>query len=86
MSALQATTRGVSGAPPLAQPKALALRRPGGFDPAPDALGWLAQALVAELGVVDARHLDVDIDAVEQRSGDALLVLGDTCRSYRYIP
>jgi hypothetical protein len=37
-------------------------------------VGWLAQALAAQFLVVDARHVDVDVDAVEQRAGDALLV------------
>src|SRR5262245_56694100 len=39
--------------------------------------GGLAQPLAAELLVVDARHVDVDVDAVEQRSRDALLLARD---------
>jgi hypothetical protein len=33
--------------------------------------------LVSQLLVVDAGNLDVDVDAVEQRAADALLVAGD---------
>jgi hypothetical protein len=50
--------------------KTLALDLPGRFYASAHALGGLAQALVAELLVLDARHFDMDIDAVQQGSGD----------------
>ncbi len=34
-------------------------------------------ALIREFLVIDAGHFDVDVDAVQQRSADALLVAGD---------
>ena len=42
-----------------------------------DDAGGFAGALVAELVVFHPRDLNVDVDAVEQRAGDAFLVLGD---------
>ena len=57
--------------------KALALALAGRFDPLAHGLGRFARRAVAELLVIHPRHLDVDVDAVQQRAGDALLVLGD---------
>jgi hypothetical protein len=42
-----------------------------------DVCGGLALAAVGALIVIYAWHLDMDIDAVEEGTGDALLVLGD---------
>src|SRR5690348_10768903 len=40
-------------------------------------LGALALAPVGQLLVLHARHLHVDVDAIQQRTADALLVAGD---------
>ena len=48
-----------------------ALDLPGGLHPRLDGGGILRSAVFAQLLVLDARHLDVDVDAVEQRAGDA---------------
>jgi hypothetical protein len=42
-----------------------------------------AHAPDAELVVVDARDLDVDVDAVQQRSRDAFLIFSDGWRRSR---
>ncbi len=60
--------------------KPLALDLAGSFDAFLDCRGWLAQALVAQFIVFYARHLNVDVDAVEQGAGDALLVFRDDAR------
>jgi hypothetical protein len=39
--------------------------------------GWFALARARKLLVVDARHVDVDVDAVKQWPADALLVARD---------
>ena len=59
------------------------LPRPRRLDPRPDRRRWLAAALVAELLERDARDLDVDVDAVEQRAGEPLLVAADDHRAAR---
>ncbi len=43
-------------------------------DPLADGAGRLALARARQLLVVDARHVHMDIDPVEQRAADALLV------------
>ena len=57
--------------------KKLSLALAGSFHPRLDGGGGFPQTTVAELVVFYMRHLDVDVNAVEQRSRDALLVLGD---------
>jgi len=52
----------------------------GGFHPLLDSRGRLSQALVAQLLILDARHIDVDVNAVEQGARDAFLVLGNDTR------
>ena len=54
----------------------VALDLASGFDTQTHRLRRLAQATVAELVVLHARYFDVDVNAVQQRAGDALLVLG----------
>jgi hypothetical protein len=39
--------------------------------------GGLTQALVIQFLILNQRYLDVDVDAVEQGTGDALLVFGN---------
>src|SRR5438552_2939277 len=60
------------------EPLSLALA--GGFHSCSDGGGRLALALVGELFVFDAWHLDVDVYAVEEGAGEALLVAGYHCR------
>jgi len=50
---------------------------PGGLHAPADRCAGLANPVAAELLVVHARHLDMDVDAVQQRTRDAFLVLGD---------
>jgi hypothetical protein len=38
--------------------------------------GRLAQAVTAELLVIQARHFDMNINAIQQRPEDALLIFG----------
>jgi hypothetical protein len=66
-----------------AQPRAAeapCLHDAGGGDPRADGQRRLALALAAQLLVVDTRHVHVDVDPVEQRAGDALLVARDDRR------
>jgi hypothetical protein len=49
--------------------EAVALDLAGGLDTRLDDRRRLAQALVGELLELDAGHLDVDVDAVEQEAG-----------------
>jgi hypothetical protein len=55
----------------------LALALAGDFDAAADGPGCFALALVGELVVGDAGDFDMNVNAVEQGAGDALLVAGD---------
>ena len=55
----------------------LPLALAGSLDARLDGGGGLAQALVGELPVLDARHLDVDVDPVQQGTGNARPVLMD---------
>jgi len=57
--------------------KACPLSLPGCFHPVADGRAWLAQAVVGQLVVLDAGHLDVNVDAVQQRPRDTLLVAAD---------
>ena len=59
-----------------AESKAL-LDATGGLDPLADLRRRLTETVVGELLVLNSRDLDVDVDAVEQGTGDALLVAGD---------
>ncbi len=52
----------------------------GGFHPLLDSRGRLFQALVAQFLILDTRHLNVDVNAVEQGARDAFLVLGNDTR------
>ena len=61
----------------LAFQEAPALEIAGGFNALLDGLRRLAQAVIAELVVFHAGHLDMDVDAVHERAGDAFLVAGD---------
>ena len=60
--------------------EAFALALAGGFDALAHRFGWFAGSPVAELLIFDARDFDVDVDAIHQRAGDALLILGDSPR------
>ena len=85
MSALHWWRRSIDGAIRLAIlqwcavccQKAIPLALAGSLHPLLDRSGRLTQTLVAQLVILYAWHLDVDVDAVEQRAGDALLVFGD---------
>jgi len=78
MSALQVSD---GGRPSVPRAKRRRWRWRGGFDAPLDGRRRLTQAGVAEFLVCDARHFDVDVDAVEQRAGDALLVARDVVLS-----
>jgi hypothetical protein len=54
--------------------EALDLERSGQGDTLANGVRRLTQLLPKELLVVDAWHVHMDVDAVEQRTGDALLV------------
>ena len=45
-----------------------------------------AQPFLAELLEIDERYFDMDVDAVQQRAGDALLVAGDHAVSASAFP
>ncbi|MGE5123597.1 MAG: hypothetical protein ACM3H7_03710 [Acidobacteriaceae bacterium] len=47
--------------------EALALDFPGSYYPLLNHRRGLAQTIIAELFVFHARHLDVDVDAIQQR-------------------
>jgi hypothetical protein len=47
------------------------------FHPLLNDCGGLTQALVTQFLLLDTRHLDVDVNAVKQGTGDALLVFGN---------
>ena len=53
------------------------------LDACMDRRGWLPAAIVAELLKRDARDFDVNVDPVEQRAGEALLVAADHHRAAR---
>ena len=57
--------------------EAVELAVAGGLDTFADGFGGFDMAPVGEFFVVDARDLDVDIDAVEEGAADAFLVAGD---------
>jgi len=57
--------------------KSSILYLPRRLDAPSNRLAGLAEAVAAQLVVVHARHFDVDVDAVEQWSRDALLVFRD---------
>ncbi len=63
--------------------EALALRIAGALDALADRLRCLAQSVVRQLVVVDPRHLHVDVDPVQKRPADALLVSGHLGRGAR---
>src|SRR5579872_5943186 len=66
---------GVAGSAGSAEPGDLDVA--GRLDPGPDALRSLRLAGSGQLLVLDVRHLDVDVDAVEQRSRQTPLVAED---------
>ena len=55
----------------------LPLHTPRPLHPLPDSRARLAQPFAGQLVVVDARHVDVDVDTVEEGARDALLIAGD---------
>ena len=55
----------------------LALNPPRLLHSGPDRLRPFAQARVRQLEMIDSRHFDVDVDAVEQRAADPFLVASD---------
>jgi len=55
----------------------LRLPRACGLDARPDGCQRFAPPLVGQLLKGHARHLDEDVDAVEQRGGEAFLVAAD---------
>ena len=59
------------------------LSRSRRLDACMDRRGWLPAAIVAELLKRDARDFDVNVDPVEQRAGEALLVAADHHRAAR---
>jgi hypothetical protein len=63
-----------------------ALDFPCGFHPLADPAGILAAAGGGEFAVVHQRHLDVQVDAVEQRPGDPLAVAFDLPRRAAALP
>jgi hypothetical protein len=67
------------GAQPAAG-EALRLELPGRDHALADALRRLAAALAGQLVILDLRHLDVDIDPIEQRPRQTLLVAADRRR------
>jgi len=54
----------------------IALNLSGSFHAFLDGRGRFARALVAQFLVLEARHFDMHVDAVDQGTGDALLVFG----------
>jgi hypothetical protein len=52
-------------------------RRPRRLDRGPDGGGGLGQPVGGQLVVVDARDLDVEVDLVQERAGEALAVARD---------
>ena len=61
--------------------EAVALDGAGGLDASANGAAGLAEAVGEELVVIDAGDVDVDVDAVEEGAGDALLVAGDGSRT-----
>src|SRR5881397_368904 len=59
----------------------LPLHRPRPVHPLPHGLTGLAAPLVRKRAVLHGRHLEMDVDAVEQRSRDACEVALDAERS-----
>jgi hypothetical protein len=57
--------------------EAAGLQLAGPLHPLTDRGGGLAGAAFGELLVRDARDIEVDVDAVQERAADALLVAGD---------
>ncbi len=57
--------------------EALALALAGRFHPRAYGRRGFPQARVAQFLVFHPRHLDMDVNAVEQRAGDAFLILSD---------
>jgi hypothetical protein len=51
--------------------------RTRGGDPLAHRARWFALPLGGEFVVVDARHFHMDVDPVDQRAGEALLVARD---------
>ncbi len=68
----------------LRQPQcgeALALDGAGGGDPLGDRARRLRRGGQDQVGGRDRRHVDADVDAVEQRPGDARLIIVDAARA-----
>ena len=61
--------------------RAVALDGAGGLDAGAEGAAGFAEAVGEELVVVHARDVDVDVNAVEEGAGDALLVAGDGPRT-----
>ena len=61
--------------------QAVALDGAGAFDAGANGAAGLTEAVGEELVVVDARDVNVDVDAVEEGAGDALLIASDGPRT-----
>ena len=61
--------------------QAVALDGVGGLDAGADGAAGFAEAVGQELVVVDAGDVNVDVNAVEEGAGDALLVAGNSSRT-----
>ena len=72
---LAGTHVGVAQARPFDEPTVLALAR--GLDALADHGRWFGGAGVGKLLVSHAWHVDVDVDAVEQRARQPLLIFGN---------
>ena len=66
---------GVARYTSVAEPLALCLSR--SLQAGPNRLRWLPQAVIGQLVIVYRGYVDVDVDAVEQGSEEALLVAAD---------
>ena len=66
---------GVAG--DLAAGEPLLLDCAGVFDPAADDLGGFPRLFAGDLCVLNGRHFDMNVDAVQKRTADALAVLKD---------
>ncbi len=57
--------------------KSVVLNISGGLHALADGLAGFAKFIPAEFFVIDSGHFDVDVDAVEQWTGDSFLVFGN---------
>ncbi len=67
----------------LAAREPLPLDVPRRFPSRPECRRWFAEPIITELLVVDARYFHMNIDAIQQRTGNPLLILRDGGRPDR---